>query len=98
MNDIDLFRFLIALLIAVIGFIMGWNLSVRRFIRRRRRLEQYITKLESEVRSFNREREEDPQRAWTDVGTQYVVNQIEQLCQSIREEVSGRRERKREVS
>jgi Ni/Co efflux regulator RcnB len=85
--------FILFLTLVSIAFIAGWNLSVKKWRATRTQILSNLEKLEDQVNSFNEQRLLDPQRGWTDVGTQYALIKMESTIREVRSEIEDRKER-----
>lgn len=79
------------IVLGTVFFILGWNISVHRWRAGRERLSANVDRLEKQVNEFHEARMKDPQRGWTDVGTEYALIRIESEIANIRTELAGRK-------
>lgn len=81
------------LVLGTVIFVTGWNLAVHKWREGRTKLMANVERLEGQVHEFNEQRQKDPQRGWTDVGTQYALTRMENTIAAIREQIEGRKDR-----
>ena len=74
-------------LIGVLIFCVGWNLAVYKFRADQRHIAQNYEKLADRYEELAVLMDQDPTRAGIDVGKDYVIHEIEQLCRDIRESI-----------
>ncbi len=58
------------------GYLVGWNAAVDNHRHTRKLLETSVGDLEQQVAAFRAAEDNDPQRAWIDMGKRHVINQI----------------------
>ena len=80
----------IILSFSILAFIFGWNLAVSKWRKGREHIMLNLARLESQVNEFNVSRELDPQRGWTDVGTQYAISRMKNTIRELTEEIEKR--------
>lgn len=81
---------IIGLLSLVAGLIIGWDMALASHRRARKALETEIDELETRIHEFNRLSEDDPQRAWLNLGQTHVLNEVDTLLHRIRNRLETR--------
>jgi len=79
---------LLLFVVLILLFIVGWFAIAHRDRLHRRGLESAVTKLETDVATFNEKMKHDPQRAGIDLGKRYAVNEMEATLERLRREES----------
>lgn len=78
---------LLAFLLLGLAFVIGWEVSARRGKRRYQRLNARLVAVRAEIEQLTDAYTADPTRAAINVGQQYVLDRVEQLCTLLRNEL-----------
>ena len=70
---------------ATLFFVIGWNLSVYKFRRDQRIMAANYEKLADRYEELAVLMSQEPTRAGIDVGKDFVIYEVEQLCREIRQ-------------
>lgn len=87
------FIVVIILCLLIFAFTLGWNISVNRWRNGRERILKTLNHLETQVEEFNQKRLRDPQRGWTDVGTEYAISRMQATIRVLQSEIEDRNDR-----
>lgn len=80
--------FIAVLILTAIAFgILGWDLAVHNHRARRRALEIRAADLKAQFDRFTEDLDQDPQRAWIDVGKRNALHQMEMTVRAIRKDL-----------
>ena len=91
---IDFPTFLLFATIIFLGaFILGWNLSVKKWRVARTALKIRVDDLNEQIAVFHVQLDADPERGWTDTGIMHSVSQMESTLSELTRNVEDRRKR-----
>lgn len=90
--DIAVAFLIIMIVVFSVAYGLGWDQSVKKWRASDRNRGLYIQDLDNQIAAFNRQKDEDPQRAWVDVGIIHAINSIESVSEELRADVNKRRE------
>lgn len=91
--DFFIVLLIIVLAVAAVAYALGWDQSVKKWRKSDHKRSIYIQDLDNQISYFNQQMDDDPQRAWVDVGIIHALNTVESASEELRSEVTKRRER-----